>query len=125
MSLIGDGVDVLKLVNKGANADLYEKLGKFIDRANDLQAKVEELEETNKELNNRLRVNGSLFHVYGVLFIQDDPYPLCSKCYEADRLLIHLNITEHYVPTCPNCKTYYGKADLRDALRGPKIKFLL
>ena len=128
MSVIGDGVEILKLVNKGANADLYEKLGKFIDRANDLQARVDQLNDTNKELTERLRIKSSLYQISGVLFIQDDPYPLCSKCYEVTKLLVHVTLPANRdfgIPRCPNCGTYYGEAYLRDELDGPEIKFLL
>ena len=49
MGMIGDGLELMKLANMGANADVHEKLGKFVEKAQELQTKVEALEEANKE----------------------------------------------------------------------------
>lgn len=128
MGFITDGLEIVKLLNMGANAEVHEKLGKYIEHASELQAKVEQLEEANRELTERLRIKGSLYHVHGVLFIQDDPYPLCSKCYEVSKVLVHLRLpTEDYETSgrCPNCTNYYPRADHRDKIAGPEIKFAL
>lgn len=128
MSVIGDGVEILKLVNKGANADLYEKLGKFIELANDLQARVEELKETNRALTEKLRLKDGLYRIRDVLFMQGDPYPLCTKCYEVEKKLIHLRLPgdrSYGVPRCPHCNVYYQGADLRERLEGSEIRFVL
>jgi hypothetical protein len=128
MGIVGDGLEIMKLLNMGANADVHEKLGKFIDRANDLQAKVEQLEQTNKELTEKLRIKDGLYQIWGVLFMEGDPYPLCSKCYEVEKKLVHVELPEdrdYANPRCQNCSTYHPKADLRDKLNGPAIKFVL
>jgi hypothetical protein len=44
MSLFGDGLELLKLVDKGHNASLYSELGRWIDKVADLQRKNDELE---------------------------------------------------------------------------------
>jgi hypothetical protein len=43
VGVIGEGVDLLKLVDKGVNADLYKQLGEWIDKVGNLQREVEEL----------------------------------------------------------------------------------
>ncbi|NYF80564.1 hypothetical protein [Granulicella arctica] len=102
----------MKLLNMGANADVHEKLGKFIDRANDLQAKVEELEEANKQLADQLRFKGRLLRVGGLLFAVGDDEALCARCAEVDRKLVHLLPQAMAFPACPQCKTKYTSAIL-------------
>ena len=43
MGVIGEGVDLLKLVDEGVNADLYKQIGEWIDKVENLQREVEEL----------------------------------------------------------------------------------
>ena len=66
MGMISDGLEVMKLANV-ANADLYEKLAKYVEKAQELQAKVESLEAANKDLQERLRFKGRIveMHVCG------------------------------------------------------------
>jgi hypothetical protein len=45
VGVIGEGVDLVELVDKGVNADLYKQLGEWIDidKVGNLQREVEEL----------------------------------------------------------------------------------
>ena len=54
MGVISEGVDLLKLVDKGVNADLYKQLGEWIDKVANLQKDVEELRAKNLQLGERL-----------------------------------------------------------------------
>ena len=109
MGIIGDGIEIMKLANMGANADVHEKLGKFVEKAQELQAKIETLEEANKQLNERLRFNGTVVRVGGHVYVDGDDEPICSRCADVDNRPVHL--TSHrdskmgQIVMCPQCKS--------------------
>jgi hypothetical protein len=72
MGIIGDGLEILKLVNIGANAELYGKLAKFVEETQELKAKVEALEETNRDLIEQLRFKGNIVRVQGNVYVDGD-----------------------------------------------------
>jgi FtsZ-binding cell division protein ZapB len=113
MGLIGDGVEVLKLAQIGANADLYEKLGRFVDKAQELQATVEQLREENAQLREQSRFKAALTRIHGITFEEGDDEPICGRCAEVSRRAIHLNSRPMCSPACPECKTQYPMARLR------------
>jgi FtsZ-binding cell division protein ZapB len=84
MGVIGDGIEIMKLVNMGANAELYSKMAKFVEEAQELKAKVEALEEANKSLTEQLRFKGTLSRVEGFVYADGDDEPLCARCAEVD-----------------------------------------
>ena len=108
LSVIGDGLDILKLVNKGANADLYSKIGKLIDEARDLYQQREELERENKDLKQQLRFKGEVQRVGSFVYQIGDEYPLCSRCADVDNRPVHLVVQripqQGDVAVCPQCK---------------------
>jgi hypothetical protein len=116
MGIISDGLEIMKLVNMGASADVHERLGKFVDKAQELQAKVEALEETNKQLRDQLRFRGSLVRVNSTLFAEGDDEPLCSRCAEVDKKLVHIQIVGRMCACCPECETSYAGAQRRSEM---------
>src|ERR1700758_495225 len=90
MGFVGDGLEVLKLANVAANAELYEKLAKYVDEAQQLKAKLEELEGSNKALQEQLRYKGAFVRRAGWVYIEGDEEPLCSRCADVDRQPVHL-----------------------------------
>lgn len=96
MGMISDGFELLKLANIGANADLHGKLGKFVEKAQELQARVEALEELNKDLKDQLRFKGTFVRLAGQVYVDGDDEPLCSRCADVDNRPVHLR--EHHDP---------------------------
>jgi hypothetical protein len=120
MVSIGDGVELLKLANKAANADLYIKLAKWVDEVQELKAKVEKLEETNKDLREQLRFKGEFLRISGWVFIDGDDEPLCSRCSGIDHKPVHL-LRQRKPETgdiafCPQCKNYQPRYRTRASL---------
>ncbi len=124
MSIIGDGIDLLRLVNKAQNADLYKQLGEWIDKVGELQKQTDELKAERDALKEKLRVKATLERVNGHLYIQSDDEEICSRCAEVDHLPVHL-ITVHSArppyqsASCPSCKTTYmsGRPIFRSELK--------
>jgi len=120
MGIIGEGVEIMKLVNIGANADLYGKLAKFIEEAQELNAKVEKLEEANRELREQLRFKGTIVRIAGYAYVEGDDEPICSRCADVDNRPVHVTIQRHekmgLLAMCPQCKSQSRRYVLRSKL---------
>jgi hypothetical protein len=109
MGLIGEGVDILKLVNKAQNADLYMQLGQWIDKVLDLQRQNDELTTERNQLREQVRFNGVLERVDGHTFVQGDDEEICPRCAEVKSIAVHLIPQRSKHPPfqragCPECK---------------------
>jgi phage FluMu protein Com len=112
MSLFGDGLELLKLVDKGHNAPLYSQLGEWIDKVAALQQEIEALTAENAALREEIRFKGTLVRVDGHTFINGDDEEICPRCAEANSKAIHL-ISQHsqrppyQKAACPECKVEF------------------
>jgi hypothetical protein len=109
MSLIGEGVDILKLVNKAQNADLYKQIGEWIEKVLDLQKRNDELTMERNQLREQARFKGVLERVNGHTFVQGDDEEICPRCAEVDSRAVHLiSVHSEHKPYqkagCPDCK---------------------
>lgn len=110
MSLFGEGIEMLKLVDQGRNAVLWHQLGQWIDKVSELQKRNEELVTENATLREEVRFKGVLERIDGHTFVQGDDEEICSRCAEVDKRLVHLLALHSSKPpyqkaTCPSCKT--------------------
>lgn len=128
MSLFGDGLRLLKLVDKGVNSELYRQLGEWIDKVADLQKQNEALEQENSGLRDRLKFKGTVIRIRGHSFVEGDDEEICSRCAEAENKPIHLVVTTHEKlgakATCPECKTSQSHWEpvRRSQLGPPNVK---
>ena len=112
MGLITEGLDVLKLVNKAQNFELYEQIAKWIDKVAELQKQNEELTAERNRLRDEIVFKGVLERIEGHTFVQGDDEEICPRCAEVESILVHLQaMSSKTMPgvksTCPNCKTAY------------------
>jgi hypothetical protein len=112
MSLIGEGMEILNLINKAQNAELYKQIGEWIDKVEKLQLRVDQLSDENKVLKEEVRFKGILERINGHTFLQGDDDEICPGCAEANSKPIHL-IPHHskHAPFqkawCPKCQTEF------------------
>ncbi len=80
MGVISEGVDILKLVNKAQNADLYKQLGEWIDKVIELQKENEELRVERNQLREQVRFKAVLERINGHTFVQGGDEEICPSC---------------------------------------------
>jgi hypothetical protein len=123
LSLIGDGMDILKLVDKGVNADLYRQLGEWIDRVLDLQKQNDVLSTELNNLKEQLRFKGRFIRVGGHTFVDGDDEEVCSRCAQVDNRPVY--VVDMLIDklgrraACPHCKAQTG---LHDPLRRTNLE---
>jgi hypothetical protein len=109
MGIIGDGMEILGLINKAQNADLYRQVGEWIDKVAELQKQNDELRTEVKDLRDKLRFKGVIERINGHVFIQGDDEEVCPRCAEVDLRPVHLIPHRSKFPPyqkafCPSCE---------------------
>jgi len=113
MGLVETTIEVTKLPGKLANPELLQEATKAntealaMSRENlELHKKVMHLEAQIQQLQARADVTARVFRNGGFVFLEGDPDPHCSKCWDENRKLIH--IARGFGSVCPLCKnTHY------------------
>jgi hypothetical protein len=109
MSLIGEGMEIMGLINKAQNVEVYKQLGDWIEKVLALQRQVDELSRERNDLKEQVRFKGVLERVNGHTFVQGDDEEICPRCAEVDSKAVHLvSVHSKIMPGqkagCPNCK---------------------
>ncbi len=107
MSILGEGLEILGLIDKAKNADVYRQLGDYIDKIRALQLENEHLTDKLREAERQLVFMGKLERIKGYVFVEGDDEEICPRCAEVDRRAVHLMVLR--VPQigsrlgCPQC----------------------
>ena len=86
MSIIGEGLEILGLIDKAKNADVYRQLGDYIDKVREQQIENDKLQTEIRELKQTLRFRATVERINGHTFVEGDDEELCPRCAE-DRFL--------------------------------------
>jgi hypothetical protein len=110
MSLIGEGIEIMKLVDKARNVDLYKQLGEWIDKVVDLQKANDDITTERNQLREQIRFKAVLQRIKGHTFVEGDDEEICSRCAEVDSRPVHLmpRVKQKAgwpMAACPQCKT--------------------
>jgi hypothetical protein len=104
--IIKDGV---KVARSAGNIELSLELAKVADELLTKQKKIEDLEEENKSLKDKLKNKGNVTFsdgVYWLIIDSEKNRPFCPRCFEKNQELITLNMG-FAPPFCPECKNNY------------------
>jgi hypothetical protein len=112
MGLLDTTMEMAKLAGKIANPELVREAMKAntealaMSRENlELHKRVLELETKLKELKAQRDMTEKVFRKGGYVFVDGDPDVHCSRCWDADRKLIHLHSDVRSGNKCPACET--------------------
>jgi len=131
MGLLDTSLEVIKIAGKLANPELIQAATKAnvealeLSKQNlELQRRVTELDDKIRELEDKLKLIGVVFRAAentSVVFLEGDPIGFCSRCWDAERRLIHIirmNSPGHGGLGCPHCKTML----LNRSVQNPRMK---
>ncbi len=89
MSIIGEGLEILGLIDKAKNADVYRQLGDYIEKVRAQQIEDDKLHAEVRDLKEQLRFKGTIERVNGHVFVQGDNEEICPRCAEVDMRPVH------------------------------------
>ena len=107
-----------ELAKQSGDAELKERIGELFDSILDVKERVLELDEENRKLREQLAEKTQVERTseFGYYFAQDDPDPLCPKCYESARKLIHLTAAQRsnggVVRDCRECSFQFWEVEM-------------
>jgi len=90
MNPIEQAKELVSLIQKIGDVDLYRKIVELQGEVVRLSARNVELEQKREELEAELRRKKSLRHVRSLYFADNDPIPFCPHCWETSNKLVHL-----------------------------------
>lgn len=109
MSIVSDVKEVADLIKKIGDVELYRKIVELQGEVTDLSTENYTLRQENQELKRSLKLGKEMTYKKPLYYIEPDPNPFCPKCWEVDKVAVHMitalrdqGKTHHY---CPNCKT--------------------
>lgn len=108
MSLIGDGLELLGLLDRARNAELYKQLGDWIEKVRVLQLENDRLLTEQRALNEKIKFTGEFRRVNGHSYRVGDREEICLRCAEVDCHPVHLiratGKSGIYIAACPQCE---------------------
>ena len=108
MGLIGDGLEILGLIDKAKNADVYRQLGDYIEKVRTQQIENDKLHDEIRDLKEKLRFTGVIERINGHVFVEGDEEEICPRCAEVERRPVHLMMLltkgNGMRASCPSCK---------------------
>jgi hypothetical protein len=119
MGILQDSLEVVKLAAKFANPELIERVTALNEQVLELSTKSVEfqqqvfrLERELRSANEKLKLIGDVERRGGFIYLKTEPEPCCSRCFDVDRVLVHVIETRDTKlgihPSCPQCKTAFG-----------------
>ena len=96
MSIIANAKEIAELVKKLDDIELYRKIieleGEIIKLAREKHA----LDLRVEELNKSLQTTSQMCFREPFYYVEGDSVPFCPKCWEVDKISVHLFYEEHF-----------------------------
>lgn len=107
MSILSNAKDVVEIVKKLGDIELYRKIVELEGDIVELTREKRALEEENQQLKRSLEFSKNLVFKRGFYYAEGDPRPFCPRCWEVDRIAVHMTAMdvdgEDYY-RCANCR---------------------
>jgi transposase-like protein len=113
----------LELLRKGATIKDQEQILSLRTVILDLKEEIIELRERNRELESQLKTAENLTFKEQLYYAEGDSVPYCPKCWEVNKIALHLIKVQKGVYKCPDCNNVYNlKKDVSGSLAHPIYK---
>ena len=111
LGIIDNAKELADLIKKVGDVELYRKIveleGEIIELTRQTRAQQEEIER----LKSLLATKEKMVFRKPFYFLDGDPHPYCPKCWEVDKITVHLDGPAEVIAgpryDCPNCKTHF------------------
>lgn len=113
MSVVDNIKDVADLIKKAGDIELYRKIVELQGEIVELMSQKLENEKKIEKLEADLVLRAHMVFKRPFYYQEGDGVPFCPKCYEHERLAIHLFLYGDFRWDCHHCKTKYLVEDVR------------
>jgi hypothetical protein len=96
--------DVATLVQKFDNMDLIKRMIELQQQVHELVTENLQTKEENRIFKEKLTTREQLVFKKNAYWHGEDG-PFCSRCFDADGLVLRMHVRSGYEPQCPKCKT--------------------
>ena len=109
MSIIANAKEVAELVKKLGDIELYRKIVELEGEIIELTREKRELEDELEKAKFLLETSHDMKWKQPFYFVEGDTIPYCARCWEAEKIQVHLTKTGtiSYPWKCPKCDTAY------------------
>jgi len=105
MGVVDSVKEVVELVRKIDNVELYRKILDLQSEINELTRENMTLEQDVEKLKKALAFQDKLTFKAPFWFAEGDPVPFCPRCWEADKEAIHVVVARDGIACkCPECE---------------------
>lgn len=105
MSIMDNMKDVVSLVQKIDNMELYKELITLQQEIYNLFIENQDLKEKIKDLEDKQKIQDELTYKENAYWRNTDG-PFCTNCWDTKKLLVRLNSVDNIKGQCPNCKSH-------------------
>ena len=109
MGAIENIKEIADLVKKLGDVELYRKIVELEQEIFELSRQNLDNKKEIEELKRLLSVKQNIKFSKPYYFVEGDPEPYCPKCWEVEKVLVHLTDTiDRNFHHCPNCDKTFG-----------------
>jgi hypothetical protein len=120
VSVIDQAKEIAGLIKKIGDIELYRKIVELEGEIIELTRSKHELEDTKSNLEKQLALKKSMVFKAPFFFQENDPVPFCSRCWEKENQLVHMNGFPAREPTSFECTGCFVKYEAHNMTSGEK-----
>ena len=90
MGIVSNAKEIADLVKKLGDIELYRKIVELEGEIIELTGENHALETRVRELTATLTTSQEIIFKEPFYYVEDDPVPFCPRCWEGDKVTIHL-----------------------------------
>jgi hypothetical protein len=117
MSVIDNIKDVADLIKKAGDIELYRKIVELQGEIVELMSQKLDNEKKIEKLEADLAQRAQMMFKKPFYYQEGDDVPFCPKCFEHERLAIHLFLCNNFRWDCRHCKSIYLDEDVQKQRR--------
>lgn len=110
MAIFDELKSIGKVLQEAGKIEQYQQILNLQQQLLDIQKKISDLEVENKELRDKLKLQGSLIYENNAYWIKKEDKkdgPFCSRCWDVEKNTVRTKqgVNNPAFHSCPECKT--------------------
>ncbi|MGB9722148.1 MAG: hypothetical protein ACPL28_11810 [bacterium] len=120
MSIFDELKSIGKIFQEAGKIDLYEKILSIQQQLMEMNNRITSLENENRDLKEKFKIKETLFYENNAYWQNKEDGtkdgPFCTRCWDKNKDLIRLDVSDANCGICPECKWAYRFSKDDDAM---------